>query len=204
MEIIRRVATSQKAIAFTFDDGPHPVYTPRLMDIFEAVSGRATFFMMGKQIELYPETALDVHVRQHEIGNHSYSHPYLTRISPEECERELADTDDLIAKVTGVRPAVMRPPYLDYNPEVHAITAKWGYPVIGALNGEARDWEMPGVEHILDSTRKQIGGGSILLFHDGFGDRSQTIEAVRILTRELTEEGYRLVTVSDLLQMRGL
>jgi peptidoglycan/xylan/chitin deacetylase (PgdA/CDA1 family) len=81
MEIIRRVTTSQKAIAFTFDDGPNPIYTPQLLDIFEAVSGHATFFMTGKQIELYPETALDVHVRKHEIGNHSYSHPYMTQIS---------------------------------------------------------------------------------------------------------------------------
>jgi len=113
----------------------------------------------------------------------------------------LYDTDSLIKQVTGVRPAVMRPPYLDYNLEVHAITAKLGYPVIGALNGEAKDWGMPGVEHILDSSRKHVGCGSILLFHDGFDDRSQTIEAVRILTKELIEEGYQLVTVSELLQM---
>ncbi|MEK0316079.1 polysaccharide deacetylase family protein [Cohnella sp. 56] len=201
MEIIHRVPTSQKAIAFTFDDGPHPIYTPQLLDIFEAVSGRATFFMMGKQMELHPETAREVHARGHEIGNHSYTHPYMTQIGPDACERELYDTDSLIARVTGSRPAVMRPPYLDYNSEVHAITAKLGYQVIGALNGEARDWEMPGVAHILDATRKQVGCGSILLFHDGFGDRSQTIEAVRILCKELTEEGYRLVTVSELLQM---
>jgi len=201
MEIIRRVSTSQKAVAFTFDDGPHPIYTPHLLDIFEEHSGRATFFMMGKQIELYPETTLDVHVRNHEIGNHSYTHPFMTQISLDECERELFDTDSLIAQVTGARPAVMRPPYLDYNLEVHAITEKLGYPVIGALNGEAKDWGMPGVEHILDSSRKHVGCGSILLFHDGFGDRSQTIEAVRLLTKELTEEGYQLVTVSELLRM---
>ncbi|MNI11482.1 Peptidoglycan-N-acetylmuramic acid deacetylase PdaC [compost metagenome] len=201
MEIIHRVSTSQKAIAFTFDDGPNPIYTPQLLDIFEEVSGHATFFMMGKQIELYPETALEVHVRKHEIGNHSYSHPFMTQISLDACERELVDTDNLITQVTGGRPVVMRPPYLDYNLEVHEITAKLEYHVIGALNGEAKDWEMPGVEHILDSTRKQVGCGSILLFHDGFGDRSQTIEAVRILTKELTEEGYQLVTVSELLHM---
>jgi len=201
MEIIHRVSTTQKAIAFTFDDGPHPIYTPQLLDIFEEVSGHATFFMMGKQIELYPETTLDVHVRNHEIGNHSYTHPFMTQISLDACERELYDTDSLIKQVTGVRPAVMRPPYLDYNLEVHAITAKLGYPVIGALNGEAKDWGMPGVEHILDSSRKHVGCGSILLFHDGFDDRSQTIEAVRILTKELIEEGYQLVTVSELLQM---
>ncbi|OCT12039.1 polysaccharide deacetylase [Paenibacillus pectinilyticus] len=201
MEIIRHVSTTQKAIAFTFDDGPNPVYTPQLLDIFDEVSGRATFFMMGKQIELYPETVLDVHVRKHEIGNHTYSHPFMTRISLEECERELLDTDRIITQVTGTRPVVMRPPYMDYNLEVHSITAKFAYPVIGALNGDARDWEMPGVEHILEVNRKQIGCGSILLFHDGFGDRSQTIEAVRILTKELAEEGYQLVTVSELLQM---
>jgi peptidoglycan/xylan/chitin deacetylase (PgdA/CDA1 family) len=201
MDIIQQVSTTQKVIAFTFDDGPNPVYTPQLLDIFDEVSGHATFFMMGKQIELYPETALDVHVRKHEIGNHTYSHPHMTQISLDECERELLDTDAIITQVTGTKPVVMRPPYLDYNEEVHTITAKMGYPVIGALNGRARDWEMPGVEHILEATREQIGCGNILLFHDGFGDRSQTIEAVRILAKELTADGYRLVTVSELLQM---
>ncbi|MFD2327955.1 polysaccharide deacetylase family protein [Cohnella sp. GCM10020058] len=199
--MIRRVSTSQKAVAFTFDDGPHPIYTPQLLDLFDTVSGRATFFMMGKQMALYPETVKEVHVRNHEIGNHSYSHPYMTQIGLDECERELFDTDSLITKITGVRPSVMRPPYLDYNPDVHTITTKLKYRVIGALNGEAKDWGTPGVDHILEATRKHVGCGSILLFHDGFGDRSQTIEAVRILTNELTEEGYRLVTVSELLRL---
>ncbi|MGG1550330.1 MULTISPECIES: polysaccharide deacetylase family protein [Paenibacillus] len=201
MTIIQGVSTTRKAIAFTFDDGPNPVYTPQVLDIFDEVGGRATFFMMGKQIELYPETARDVHVRKHEIGNHTYSHPFMTQISLEECERELLVTDGLITQITGTRPVVMRPPYGDYNPEVHTQTAKFGYQVIGARSGSARDWEMPGVAHILEATRAQIGCGSILLFHDGFGDRSQTIEAVRILAKELTADGYQLVTVSELLQM---
>ncbi|WP_082593071.1 polysaccharide deacetylase family protein [Paenibacillus sp. Soil766] len=201
MKIIQQVSTSQKAIAFTFDDGPNPEYTPQLLDIFDEVGGRATFFMMGKQIELYPETTRDVHLRKHEIGNHTYSHPFMTQISLEECERELRDTDSLITQVTGTPPVVMRPPYLDYNTEVHAVTDKFAYPVIGSVNGGARDWELPGVDHILEVTRAQIGCGSILLFHDGFGDRSQTIEAVRILANELTAQGYQLVTVSELLQM---
>ncbi|NQX59706.1 polysaccharide deacetylase family protein [Paenibacillus qinlingensis] len=201
MKIIQQVSTTQKAVAFTFDDGPNPEYTPQLLDIFDEVSGRATFFMMGKQIELYPETALDVHTRQHEIGNHTYSHPFMTQISLEECERELLVTDELITQVTGSKPVVMRPPYLDFNEEVQEITDKMGYPVIGSNNGGTRDWEMPGVDHILEVTREQVGCGSILLFHDGFGDRSQTIEAVRILAKELTEQGYQLVTVSELLQM---
>ncbi|KRE64779.1 polysaccharide deacetylase family protein [Paenibacillus sp. Soil750] len=201
MNIIQQVSTTQKAVAFTFDDGPNPEYTPQLLDIFDEVSGRATFFMMGKQIELYPETALDVHIRQHEIGNHTYSHPFMTQISLEECERELLVTDELITQVTGTKPVVMRPPYLDFNEEIQAITDKMGYPVIGSNNGGTRDWEMPGVDHILEVTREQVGCGSILLFHDGFGDRSQTIEAVQILVKELTAQGYQLVTVSELLQM---
>lgn len=201
MNIIQQVSTSQKAIAFTFDDGPNPEYTPQLLDIFDEVGGRATFFMMGKQIELYPDTTLDVHNRKHEIGNHTYSHPFMTQISLEACEHELRETDRLITEVTGTSPFVMRPPYLDYNNEVDTVTAKFGYPVIGSVNGGTRDWEMPGVDHILEVTRAQIGCGSIFLFHDGFGDRSQTIEAVRILVKELTDQGYQLVTVSELLQM---
>lgn len=202
VDIIHEVPTRQKVVAFTFDDGPNPLYTPQLLDIFSKVSGRATFFMIGEMIEKHLEAAVAVHAHHHEIGNHTYSHPFLTKISPEQCENELLRTEKLITQITGAPPAVMRPPYLDYNDDVHAITSKFGYHVIGALNLETRDWEMPGVDHILNVTRRHIKNGSILIFHDGYEDRSQTIEAVSILTRELSEQGFRFVTVSELLRMR--
>lgn len=203
-DIIDRLVIQEKAVAFTFDDGPHPLYTPQVLDIFAKCQGKATFFMIGRQMEQSLSTASAVHAQGHEIGNHTYSHPSLPEITAEECRKELRRTEALILQVTGRKPAVFRPPYVAFNEQVAAISSgEFGYPAIGAVNGAATDWEMPGVEHIVDKTRETIAPGSILLFHDGFGDRSQTIEAVRILTEELTAEGYRLVTVSELLQLAG-
>ncbi|WP_018750148.1 polysaccharide deacetylase family protein [Paenibacillus sanguinis] len=201
-DVITRVPTIEKAIAFTFDDGPNPLYTPQVLDIFASCQGKATFFMIGQQIEQSTDTALAVHTQGHEIGNHTYSHPSLPKITPDECREELRQTESLIVQLTGSKPRVFRPPYVAFNEQVAAISrGEFGYPAIGAVNGAATDWEMPGVQHIVDKTREEIQPGSILLFHDGFDDRSQTIDAVRILTEELTAEGYKLVTVSELLQL---
>lgn len=198
-QVITEIPVREQAVAFTFDDGPNPLYTPQVLEIFREVQGKATFFMIGTQIEKDMETAKAVHAQGHEIGNHSYSHPRLPELSPEECRREMQLTEDLIRQVTGAKPKVYRPPYIDTTEEVAAITAgEFGYPAIGAVNGAALDWEMPGVAHIVEKTREQVRPGSILLFHDGFNDRSQTVEAVRILAAELTAAGYRLVTVSEL------
>ncbi|MNP53837.1 hypothetical protein D3C76_1483460 [compost metagenome] len=95
---------------------------------------------------------------------------------------------------------MFRPPYFAYNELVAEVVEELGYKAIGALNGAATDWEMPGVRHIVDKSREQVRPGSILIFHDGYDDRSQSVEAVRILVSELTAEGYELVTVSELLQ----
>lgn len=201
-QVINEVSLREKAVAFTFDDGPNPIYTPQVLEIFQEVQGKATFFMIGTQIEKSLETAKSVHEQGHEIGNHTYSHPHLPELSSEEVRREMQLTEELIQQVTGAKPKVYRPPYIDTSEEVAAITAgEFGYPAIGAVNGAATDWEMPGVAHIVEKTREQICPGSILLFHDGFDDRSQTVEAVRILAAELTAAGYRLVTVSELLAL---
>ncbi|SFE00182.1 Peptidoglycan/xylan/chitin deacetylase, PgdA/CDA1 family [Paenibacillus catalpae] len=199
--LIQAIDTASKVVAFTFDDGPNPVYTPQLLEIFAEAGGKATFYMIGEQIAAHPEVAKLVHEQGHEIGNHTYTHPNMTELPDEEIESELARTEELIKKITGSRAATMRLPYLAGDERVHAILARNGYPSIGALNMDAKDWDMPGVDHILDSSRKEVRNGSILIFHDGYGDRSQSVEAIRVLTQELTASGYRLVTVRELLQM---
>jgi len=196
------VPTRHKVVAFTFDDGPNPTYTPQLLDIFREAGGKATFYMIGEQIEKEPEVAALVHAQGHEIGNHTYTHPYLTRLSSEEVVNELRQTEALIRGIIGRKPTTLRTPYFDVNEEVLSIIEGEGYLLAaGAANGSAEDWSMPGVEHIVRETRESIRDGAILIFHDGFGDRSQSVEAVRILAKELTENGYRLVTVDELLTL---
>lgn len=199
--LISRVKTKEKAMAFTFDDGPNPVYTLQLLWLFGQLGGKATFFMLGSQLEKHPDIAQAVHAQGYEIGNHTYSHPHLSRLGKQECLEELVRTDKLIAGVTGTSPALFRPPYLDYNEQTAAVAGSLGYRAAGAVDAGARDWEQPGVDFIVEKTKEAMRPGSILLFHDGFGDRSQTIEAVKILAGELTAGGYKLVTVSELLRM---
>lgn len=201
MNIIHEIPTEEKVIAFTFDDGPNPLYTPQLLEIFEDAAGKATFFMIGEHMNAHPEIVKEVFKRGHEIGNHTFTHPFLTQLSDSERQKELENSIEITFELTGIRPNTFRPPYLDYNENVVRLVKSQGYnTMIGAVNMEARDWEQPGVKHIVESTRLQIRNGSILLFHDGFGDRTDSIEAVRELVTEVVEKGFKLVTVSQLLR----
>lgn len=197
--LIHHVPTSRKAVAITFDDGPNPIYTPQVMEIFRKAQGKATFFMIGSQMELHPEVVRAAYAEGHEIGNHSFTHPFMTKLQQIEAKDELVRTEVLIERLTGAKPVVFRPPYFDQNEIVGSISEDMKYHMIGALNSGTNDWEMPGVEHILETTRSEIKPGSILIFHDGFDDRSQTIGALSILVPELITDGYELVTVSDLI-----
>jgi peptidoglycan-N-acetylglucosamine deacetylase len=199
--MITEIPTTQRVVAITFDDGPNPVYTPQVLEIFSEAKGKATFFMIGEQMKSHPEVVKQVRDQGHEIGNHTFTHPKLSQLSEQDCLKEVEDTEILIEKMAGRKPVVFRPPYLDYNQDTVSLLQKKKYPMIGALNLEAQDWEQPGVEHILEKSREAVKNGSILIFHDGYGDRSQTIEAVRMLVSELTSQGYQLVTVSELLEL---
>lgn len=199
--LVVSVPTKERVIAFTFDDGPNPVYTPQVLQLFREAGGKATFFMIGNQIDANPSLAEQVHAEGHEIGNHTYTHPFLTRLSHEDARMELVRADERIRQITGEPVRVFRPPFFDANDEVYKLAEQLDYTSIGANNLGAKDWEMPGAEHIIEQSRKSASNGSIFIFHDGFGDRSQTVEAVGVLLRELSAEGYRFVTVSELLSL---
>ncbi|CAH1220094.1 polysaccharide deacetylase family protein [Paenibacillus sp. JJ-223] len=201
LSLVEQVNVGEKVVAFTFDDGPHPVYTYQLLEIFRGAGGRATFFMIGQEMEAHPELAAAVHREGHEIANHTYSHPDLTKLTLETAREELLRTEELIREVTGETARIFRPPYFGVNDDILSLAAERGYQTIGAVNGGAKDWENPGIEYIVEHTRPTVRPGSILIFHDGYGERSQTVEAVRTLVKELAAEGYRFVTVSELLDM---
>ncbi|WP_145326383.1 polysaccharide deacetylase family protein [Paenibacillus xylanexedens] len=199
--LVEQESVQEKVVAFTFDDGPHPVYTHQVLEIFRRAGGRATFFMIGKEMEAHPEIAAEVHREGHEIANHTYTHPDLTKLTLEEAGGELQRAENLVQEVTGQPARCFRPPYFGVNDDILSLAAERGYRTIGAVNGEAKDWDNPGVEHILEHSRSAVKPGSVLIFHDGYGDRSLTVEAVRVLVDEMVAEGYRLVTVSELLEL---
>lgn len=198
--IINEVNTPEKAVAITFDDGPNPIYTPQVLEIFAEADGKATYFMIGEQMLNNPDIVRRAVEHGHEIGNHTYTHAKLSGLGHTECLDEVERNEKLIEELTGKKPAVFRFPYLDFNEETVSLVGEKGYSMIGALNLEARDWEQPGADHILSLSRDSVKNGSILLFHDGYGDRSQTIDAVRTIVSELKAQGFRLVTVSELLR----
>ncbi|WP_336766014.1 polysaccharide deacetylase family protein [Paenibacillus sp. USHLN196] len=199
--LVEQEPVQEKVVAFTFDDGPHPVYTHQVLEIFRRAGGRATFFMIGKEMVAHPEISAKVRREGHEIANHTYTHPDLTKLTLEEAGGELQRAENLVQEVTGQPARCFRPPYFGVNDDILSLAAERGYRTIGAVNGDARDWDNPGVEHILEHTRSVVKPGSVLIFHDGYGDRSQTVEAVRVLVDEMVAEGYRLVTVSELLEI---
>jgi peptidoglycan-N-acetylglucosamine deacetylase len=196
----KEVSTKEKLVALTFDDGPHPEYTLQLLELFDRYQAKATFYVTGENVKAFPDIAASVHCSGHELGNHTYSHPHLTALEKPEQLQELESTEALIQGITGSKPLTLRPPYFDYNEEVGELCEQLGYAVIGGVNFDTEDWREPGVEHIVTTSRRHIRNGSILVFHDGYGDRSQTVEAMRILVPELVEQGYELVTVSRLLE----
>jgi peptidoglycan/xylan/chitin deacetylase (PgdA/CDA1 family) len=199
--IIHEVNTGHKAIAITFDDGPNPAFTPQFMDVFREHGGHATFFTIGEQLEKCPDIAQSIIGAGHEMGNHTWTHPHMTEMDPASRKFELERTHEWIVQITGVRPMTFRPPFLESDEELLDLAASSGYHTIGALNLETEDWRQPGVDQILSKTRDYIRNGSILLFHDGYGDRSQSLEAIRIIVPEIVAQGYQLVTVSELLRM---
>ena len=204
LSLVHKVPIQEKAVAFTFDDGPHPLYTKQILDIFHKNNGKATFFMIGEELNKYEDIAAQVHMSGHEIANHTYSHPDLTKLTVDEVRAELKRADETIRKVTGKPVSNFRPPYFGVNDDILQLAAEFGYHSIGAVNGEAKDWEQPGVDFIVEHTRPTIDNGSIFMFHDGYGERDQTIEAVRVLVEELAAEGYQFLTVSELVGRANL
>src|SRR5690554_3517357 len=132
--IIHEVHTQHKVIAITFDDGPNSIYTQQVLDIFQEVSGHATFYMIGEQMIKEPQIVENVTKLNHEIGNHTYTHPKLTQMNDDEVIAEIDLTNKLIEKLTGSKPTTFRPPYLDYNNETEKLIQRFGYKTIGALN----------------------------------------------------------------------
>lgn len=186
-------------IALTFDDGPHPKNTPRLLDILRQRNIRATFYVIGNSVKLYPEIARRIVAEGHEIGNHTYNHPNLTKLSNASVRKELDTTRDAIIKATGVRPRTMRPPYgaLRTN-QRQMIHSEYGYPTI-LWNVDPLDWKRPGTAVVKSRILSGTKSGSIVLAHDL---HSTTVDAMPTTLDALLAKGFRFVTVSQLLYMK--
>ena len=185
-------------IALTFDDGPNPTLTPKLLDLLAARHLKATFFVVGQNAADHPDILKRAVREGHEIANHSWSHPNLGKMSDEAVRREIQKTDDAITAAIGKRPTLLRPPY----GSITARQKKWiheefGYRII-IWDVDPLDWKRPGPSVVTARILKETKAGSIVLAHD---IHPPTIEAMPKTFDQLMEKGFKSVTVTELLGM---
>lgn len=183
-------------IALTFDDGPYPKVTGHILDVLEKNGVCATFFVLGSRIEGHEDMLTRMDELGCEIGNHSFSHADLTRLSKADCQRELSDTDAEIRRVTGHEASVVRPPYGYYNKTVMSAAER---PLI-LWTVDTNDWRGKAPGEIADYVIQQAKEGSVILMHD---QQTQTADAMEMIIPTLIDEGFRFVTVSELIRLTG-
>jgi peptidoglycan/xylan/chitin deacetylase (PgdA/CDA1 family) len=192
----------EPVVYLTFDDGPNPGVTHRVLEVLEQEQVPATFFMVGKHVERHPHTALAVAWAGHEIGNHTYSHTKLHRVGPGRARDEIRSAHHTITAVTGYTPRSFRAPHGYRSPFVARATAPYGYRSFGWTFG-VWDSACPGVARIRSRVRRQLTPGAIVLLHDGdgydpSGERWQTAAALPGIIRDIRAAGYRFGSLATL------
>jgi peptidoglycan-N-acetylglucosamine deacetylase len=194
-----RVPVSGKYIALTFDDGPHPKNTPRLLDMLRARNIKATFYVIGRNVNLHPGVVRRTVAEGHEIGNHSHTHQLLSKCSDSELRTEMRQCQDAISRAAGVRPRTMRPPYgglLQRQREL--VHSEFGYPTI-LWSVDPLDWKRPGPGVVTSRILTGTTAGGIVLAHDL---HAQTVDAMPATMDGLLKRGFRFVTVSQLIALQ--
>ncbi len=192
-------------VAITFDDGPDPEWTPKILDILKANNVKAAFFLVGVNAEQYPGLVRRIVAEGHEIGNHTYYHPNLALCWPEHIRVELNATQLLIETITGRTTTLFRPPYAaDTSPsrlsELMPLQIAQDLGYLNVLeNIDPQDWAKPGADLILQRVKQQRRDGSIILLHDAGGDRSQTVAALPRILDYLHTRGDTVVSLSTLM-----
>ena len=194
-----RVLVSGNYIAMTFDDGPHPQNTPRLLDMLRARNIKATFFVIGRSVEVYPHVVRRTVAEGHEIGNHSQTHRLLSKLGDSEVRSEMSRCHQAVAKAAGVQMRVMRPPYgglLQRQREM--IHSEFGYPTI-LWSVDPLDWKRPGPSVVTSRILSGTTAGAIVLAHDL---HASTVDAMPATFDGLLKRGFKFVTVSQLIAMK--
>jgi peptidoglycan-N-acetylglucosamine deacetylase len=192
----------QRVAFLTFDDGPNPGVTERVLEVLEREAVPATFFMVGRHVERHRANALAVAQAGHEIGNHTYSHIKLHRVGPRRAAEEIRRGHEIIAEITGAIPRSFRAPHGYRSPFVGRAIAPYRYQVFGWTLG-VWDSARPGAEKIRARVRTGLRPGSIILLHDGdgyhpLGDRWQTAAALQGIITDTRAAGYRLAPLAEL------
>jgi polysaccharide deacetylase family sporulation protein PdaB len=185
-------------VALTFDDGPNPPYTSQILATLQNYHVHATFFTVGRQIEAHSALEQQESDQGHLVENHSWSHANFNTLTSESMNWQLTTTNDAVYKITHIRPKLFRPPYGAYNSTLLNIATSLNLTTV-TWNVDPRDWTRPGTDVIVSRVLNQTKNGSIILMHDGGGDRSQTVAALPTIIEQLQQRGFCFVTVQQLL-----
>lgn len=187
---------NKKMIAITFDDGPHKTNTQEILNILSKYNAKATFFMLGQNVNNYPNVVKAVSDYGHEIGIHTWSHPELTKLSGDQIANEINNTAQAIKNITGIEPWLVRPPYGSLNATVKSSVPN---PFI-LWNIDSLDWKSRDKEKIVPLVLNDVQDGDIILLHD---IHATTVPAVEEIVKYLYENDYQIITVSQMLEAKG-
>jgi peptidoglycan-N-acetylglucosamine deacetylase len=195
--------TSRKVVALTFDDGPDDLYTPQVLDVLNKHNVKATFFLMGKRAHEHPGIVKRILREGHVIGNHTWGHPNLNKLSEAEIKNELEKTQAELRAITGIHSALFRPPYGNASSSTVDLIDTLGMRTI-RWSVDTRDWEGKSVSEMMSTVKKQLKPGGIILQHSAGGegqDMTNTVNLLKQLIPSLRKEGYTFVTVPSLLDI---
>lgn len=197
--IFQATINDKKQIALTFDDGPHPYRTPQILDILEKYDIKATFFLIGKNVEYYPDVVSREISLGHEIGNHTYSHAQLSKLTEDKINEELSAFENALSKVSDYHASIIRPPCGCYSEALCTAANESNYKII-LWSIDTKDWAHTPVDKIVENILTKVKSGDIILMHDYIAGDSPTPKVLEIIIPRLLDEGYEFVTVSELIK----
>jgi peptidoglycan/xylan/chitin deacetylase (PgdA/CDA1 family) len=175
-------------VALTFDDGPSPTYTKQILDILKKYNIKATFFMVGVNAEKYPDTVKMVLAEGHAIDSHSLTHPMLTKINDAELHKEVIRPSEIIEKIIGIKPVCLRYPFGASNEHVRAVIREAGMTPT-SMGFNSFDYDRPGTEKIVSWVVQNAHSGTVILLHDGYDKREQTVAALPQIIEGIKKKG---------------
>lgn len=185
-------AAARRTVALTFDDGPSPAYTLRILDVLKRHRVKATFCVLGDKVVQHPKTARRIRKEGHRLCNHTRNHPDMARLSSKAARKQVLIAQWQIRKVTGVTPTTFRFPYGSSNKRVRAVVRSCQLRSLG-WDVDTRDWERPSAKRITARIVGNVRPGSVVLMHDGGGNRSTTVASLDSTIRQLKRKGYTFV-----------
>ncbi|MDF2835048.1 MAG: polysaccharide deacetylase [Paenibacillus sp.] len=197
---------NRKQVALTFDDAPDPRFTPQILDVLARYRVCATFFVVGERAAKHPELLRRIVNEGHIVGNHSYNHPVFSKLSINKFQSQIWQTDEVIRRIAGISPLLIRPPYGELLPQQIRWGKGTGFTIVN-WDVDSEDWRKnPSSSKVLANIRKTLQPGSIVLQHAGGGEGQSlagTIDALPVLIEQLQGNGYDMVTVPELLGKRA-